>query len=78
VAPDRAAVRSGPVLEFYASTRAGIVLANLSGRKPGAIGRPLREVFERGDAWVANRDLVRVDEDGDYWLEGSASTLIYR
>lgn len=29
------------VLEYYASTQAGIVLVNLSGRKPGSIGRPL-------------------------------------
>jgi putative long chain acyl-CoA synthase len=29
------------VLEFYASTEAGIVLVNLSGRKPGALGHPL-------------------------------------
>jgi putative long chain acyl-CoA synthase len=30
--------------------------------------RPLRSVFEAGDAWLDTRDLVRVDEDGDYWL----------
>ena len=30
------------VLEFYASTQAAVVLANSGGRKPGALGRPLR------------------------------------
>lgn len=30
--------------------------------------RPLRNVFETGDAWIDTRDLVRVDADGDYWL----------
>lgn len=29
------------VLEFYASTQGGAVLVNLSGRKPGSLGRPL-------------------------------------
>jgi putative long chain acyl-CoA synthase len=29
------------VLEFYASTEAGAILVNLSGAKPGAMGRPL-------------------------------------
>jgi putative long chain acyl-CoA synthase len=35
--------RFGPagVLEFYASTETNAVLANASGRKPGAVGRPL-------------------------------------
>jgi len=31
-------------------------------------GRPLRGVFEAGDAWLSTGDLVRIDEDGDYWL----------
>jgi putative long chain acyl-CoA synthase len=29
------------VLEFYASTEAGAILVNLSGQKPGSMGRPL-------------------------------------
>ncbi len=29
------------VLEFYASTEVGVILVNLSGSKPGAMGRPL-------------------------------------
>ncbi len=30
-------------------------------------GRALRGVFEAGDAWLETRDLVCVDEEGDYW-----------
>jgi putative long chain acyl-CoA synthase len=33
--------RPARVLEFYASTEAGAILVNLSGAKPGAMGRPL-------------------------------------
>jgi putative long chain acyl-CoA synthase len=33
--------RPARVLEFYASTEAGVILVNLSGVKPGAMGRPL-------------------------------------
>jgi putative long chain acyl-CoA synthase len=33
--------RPARVLEFYAATEAGAVLANVSGAKPGAMGRPL-------------------------------------
>lgn len=82
-------------LEFYASTSLRVVLANVSGKKLGALGRPLpgsAEVAvvrsdERGSleslgpnevgvlaargpdgAWVATSDVVRMDEDGDYWF----------
>ena len=123
--------RFGPagVLEFYASTEGNAVLANLSGEKVGALGRPLpgsseiaiaafdferreirrgedglavradeneaglllarverergalegrplRGVFERGDAWVSTGDLFRRDEDGDYWLVDHLPDLI--
>ena len=37
---------------------------------------PLRGVFSPDDAWLATGDLFRADEDGDFWLVGSASTLI--
>ena len=33
-------------------------------------GRPLRGVFEPGDAWLSTRDLVRIDQDGDGWADG--------
>ena len=117
------------VLELYASTRAGAIIGNVSGRKIGAIGRPLpgtaqiriaafdpaqgrlrtgqdgfaapcgtgeagmllaacdpathagnevplRDVFTRGDAWIATGDLVRTDADGDLWFVDSVAALI--
>lgn len=45
------------ILEFHATAGGAAVLANLDGRKPGAVGRPFP-----GSAWV---DLVRVDEAGE-------------
>jgi putative long chain acyl-CoA synthase len=38
--------------------------------------RPLRGVFERGDAWIATGDLFRRDVDGDYWLIDHVADLI--
>jgi putative long chain acyl-CoA synthase len=124
--------RFGPVgiLELYASTEASAVLANASGEKVGALGRPmpgspklvvaaydfdaddfvrdaggrlvharigepgmlvarlaaggrrggtadlghiqpariLRDAFAAGDTWFVTGDLLRVDEDGDFWF----------
>ena len=37
----QARFRPARVLEFYASTEAGAILVNLSGSKPGSMGRPL-------------------------------------
>lgn len=60
--------------------------------KPGEIGlmvervdrergeldsKPLRGVFEAGDAWFSTRDLVRIDEDGDYWLVDPIDDVIH-
>lgn len=125
--------RFGPagILEFYASTEGSCVLANASGLKVGAMGRPLpgtsdvvlaaydfsthefirdangfclvardgepgvllarldgvdvdhlmrhrdeegrrarilRDAFEEGDVWYETSDLLRRDEEGDYWF----------
>jgi putative long chain acyl-CoA synthase len=47
-------------------------------RERGDLGeRPLRGVFEAGDAWISTRDLVRIDEDGDYWLIDHADDVIH-
>jgi len=47
-------------------------------RERGELGvRPLRGVFEAGDAWLNTRDLVRIDEDGDYWLVDHADDVIH-
>ena len=40
-------------------------------------GRTLRGVFEAGDAWLSTRDLVRIDEDGDYWLVDHVDDVIH-
>ncbi|MDV6013398.1 alpha/beta fold hydrolase [Haloechinothrix sp. LS1_15] len=53
------------VLEFYAATEADVVLANLSGAKPGAKGRPLPGSAEVAlAAFDAERDVVIEDERG--------------
>lgn len=115
--------RFGPVdvLEFYASTEGNAILANVSGRRVGAVGKPLpgssevrlamwrtdvnepfydasgyvreaapgepgmmlarvdrergtlagkplRNVFERGDAWTVTGSLFVQDENDEFWL----------
>ena len=118
------------VLEMYASTECPLVLANASGKKLGALGRPLpgssqplllewdfeREDFARtntggarlasvgepglllarveadrlsparqrvlssvvepGDAWFVTGDMLRQDDNGDYWFVGRAGDVI--
>jgi putative long chain acyl-CoA synthase len=60
--------RPARVLEFYASTEAGAILVNLSGSKPGSMGRPLpgsAEVkiaaydLERGELELGDAGLAR-------------------
>jgi putative long chain acyl-CoA synthase len=47
-------------------------------RERGDLGeRPLRSVFEAGDAWRSTRDLVRIDEEGDYWLIDHTDDVIH-
>ena len=53
------------VLEFYASTEAGAILVNLSGAKPGAMGRPLPGGAEvRIAAYALDRGLLELRDDG--------------
>jgi putative long chain acyl-CoA synthase len=110
------------VMEFYAGTTQRAILANASGEKPGALGRPLpgsseirvvrvdlekrapvrddrgflvsatrgepgllvsrateddpparviESAFVEGDRWFASNDVVRRDEDGDFWFVDS-------
>jgi putative long chain acyl-CoA synthase len=131
--------RFGPVgiLEFYASTEGNAVLANASGEKVGALGRPLpgsaevtlvrydfergeferdergllvrcapdepgvllarldaehpvvsfgggdeagsrllQGVFEADDTWFVSWDVLRQDEDGDYWFVDRVSRML--
>jgi putative long chain acyl-CoA synthase len=62
--------RFGPVgiLEFYAATEGNAVLANASGEKVGALGRPLP-----GSAEVA---LVRYDFDAEEFVRGEHGLLV--
>ncbi len=131
--------RFGPVgiLEFYASTEGNAVLANASGEKVGALGRPLpgsaevelgrydfdaeqfildehgllsrcgpgeegvllarldakhplasftggaeagkrllRGVFDRDDTWFITWDVLRRDDEGDYWFVDRVSRML--
>ena len=38
--------------------------------------RPHRGLFAPGDAWLLTGDLFYRDEDGDFWLAGSADSLV--
>lgn len=131
--------RFGPVgiLEFYASTEGVAVLANASGEKVGAVGRPmpgtaevalvrydvgrqdfarddrgllircdtdetgvllarlegehpliglvgaedagarlLQGVFEKNDSWFVTWDMLRRDDEGDYWFVDSVGRML--
>ena len=48
--------------------RVGLLVERIDRERGELETRPLRSLFEAGDAWLDTRDLVRVDRDGDYWL----------
>ncbi|MBW2395748.1 MAG: AMP-binding protein [Deltaproteobacteria bacterium] len=54
----------------------GLLLANVDRARGEMAGRPMRGVFEAGDAWLRTGALVRVDKDGDYWLVDNLANLI--
>lgn len=54
----------------------GLLLAKVAPERGEVEGRPLRGVFEPGDAWLDTGDLVRRDRDGDYWLVDHVSDVI--
>lgn len=45
----------------------GLLVERVDRERGELDGRAMRGLFEAGDAWLSTRDLVRVDEDGDYW-----------
>jgi putative long chain acyl-CoA synthase len=55
----------------------GLLVERVERERGELEGRPLRGVFEAGDAWLNTRDLVRVDEDGDYWLVDHADDVVH-
>jgi putative long chain acyl-CoA synthase len=54
----------------------GLLLARTDPAGDGRAG-VLRSVFSRDDAWLATGDLMRRDEDGDFWLVGNVASLIH-
>lgn len=54
----------------------GLLLSRVESERGEASGRPLRGVFEPGDAWASTGDLFHRDADGDYWLVDRASDVI--
>jgi len=54
----------------------GLLVERVDRERGELEARPLRGVFEAGDAWLDTRDLVRVDEDGDYWLVDTVSDVV--
>lgn len=54
----------------------GLLLERVDPERGEIETRPLRSIFEPGDAWLATRDLVRVDADGDYWLVDYSADVV--
>ncbi len=54
----------------------GLLLSRVEPERGAAEGKPLRGVFEKGDAWLSTGDLFRRDGDGDYWLVDHVADLI--
>lgn len=54
----------------------GLLLARVAPERGEVEGRPLRGVFEPGDAWLDTGDLVRRDAEGDYWLVDHVGDVI--
>ncbi len=55
----------------------GLLVERVDRERGELESRPLRSVFEPGDAWLDTRDLVRVDADGDYWLVDHAADVVH-
>ena len=55
----------------------GLLLARCAPERGEVVRRPLRGVFEPGDAWIDTGDLVRRDADGDYWLVDHVSDVVF-
>lgn len=55
---------------------AGLLLSRVDAIGWSGNDRVLRDLFEPGDAWLPSRDLVRRDEDGDYWFVDRLADVI--
>lgn len=54
----------------------GLLLSRVARKGGTGDSRPLRNVFDRGDAWQDTGELLQEDEDGDFWLVASRGELI--
>ncbi|MDJ0785759.1 MAG: alpha/beta fold hydrolase [Myxococcota bacterium] len=55
----------------------GLLVSHVDRERGEVEGRPIRGLFEVGDAWLDTRELVRVDEDGDYWLVDPVADVVH-
>jgi putative long chain acyl-CoA synthase len=55
---------------------AGNAWASLEREERESSRRVLRNVHDHGDAWFVTGDVLRVDEDGDYWFVDRAADMI--
>jgi putative long chain acyl-CoA synthase len=71
----RLALRADGSAEECRPREIGMLLSRV---EPGMSqpSRPLRGLFAPGDAWLLTGDLFYRDEDGDFWLAGSADSLV--
>ncbi|MCK6556392.1 alpha/beta fold hydrolase [Candidatus Binatia bacterium] len=55
----------------------GLLLARVDRERGALEAKPLRSVFEKGDAWYATGDLFNADADGDFRLVDHLADVIY-
>ncbi len=55
----------------------GLLVAKVEPERGEVAGRPMRGLFEAGDAWLDTGDLVRRDAAGDYWLVDLVGDVIH-
>ncbi|MVZ89020.1 AMP-binding protein [Microbacter sp. ANSKLAB05] len=78
VDPDTGAILAGP--DGFAipgeADAPGVLLAQPRLGLDASV-RQLRGVFRPGDTWVSTNDIFERDRDGDFWLLGSASSVVH-
>jgi putative long chain acyl-CoA synthase len=55
----------------------GLLLGRVDPARGESPARPLRGLFDAGDAWFSTGELVRVDGDGDHWLAGHVADVVH-
>lgn len=78
VDPDTGAILAGPDgFAIPSEVDAPGVLLTQPRLGLNASVRQLRGVFRPGDTWVSTNDIFERDRDGDFWLLGSASSVVH-